>query len=153
VVLEGPRTADFWEVTLPAERRTGFAWPGLLDAPVIALALADPQAYVDRYSEPDKAATGWGAGIEHWSAPYWTIDASMAIMTLLLAAEDHGLGTLFFAVSRNEDVLRANLGIPAGLQLLGAIALGWPEGVEDRAGRSASRRRRTPDEIVHRNGW
>jgi nitroreductase len=77
----------------------------------------------------------------------------MAVMTLLLAAEDRGLGALFFAVSRNEDVLRAKLGVPAGLQLLGAIALGWPSVAEERVGRSAARRRRAPDEIVHRNRW
>jgi len=156
VVLEGEQTAAFWDVTLPPERRAGFAWPGLLCAPVLALPLADPQAYVERYAEADKAATGWGEGTDRWSAPYWTIDASMAVMTLLLAAEDAGLGTLFFAVSRNEALLRERLGIPAGLDLLGAVAIGWPaEGGVDaiRAGRSARRRRRAPDEIIHRNHW
>lgn len=159
VVLEGERTADFWDVTLPPERRAGFAWPGLLDAPVIALPLADPQAYVERYSEPDKAATGWGEGTERWSAPYWTIDASMALMTMLLAAEDAGLGALFFAVSRNEAILRASLGIPEDLVLLGALALGWPHldadasASQQRRGRSADRPRRSADAIVHRGSW
>ena len=90
VVLSGAHTARFWDVTLPAERRPGFRWQGLLRAPVIALPLADPAAYVARYAEPDKAATGWGAGQDAWPAPYWTIDASMAVMTLLLAAESEG---------------------------------------------------------------
>ena len=153
VVLEGSQTATFWDVTLPPERRVGFAWPGLLDAPVIALPLADPDAYVRRYSEPDKAATGWGVGREAWSAPYWTIDTSMAVMTFLLAAESAGLGTLFFAVSRNVAQLREQLGIPQHLELLGAIALGYPspDGVRD--GRSAKRTRRRPEEIVHRGRW
>ena len=36
VVLEGPeQTARYWDVTLAAERRDGFRWPGLLDAPVL----------------------------------------------------------------------------------------------------------------------
>lgn len=154
VVLEGERTADFWDVTLPAERRAGFAFPGLLRAPVIALPLADPQAYVDRYAEPDKASTGWGAGTDCWSAPYWTIDASMAVMTLLLAAQDAGLGALFFAVSRNEPALRRRLGLPDRLELLGAVALGWPDPVgSGRAGRSAGRARRPADEIIHRGKW
>ena len=56
VVLSGDETARFWDVTLPSDERPGFAFPHLLDAPVIALPLADPQAYLDRYSEPDKAA-------------------------------------------------------------------------------------------------
>lgn len=153
VVLEGEDTRRFWDVTMPAERRASFAWPGLLVAPVIALPLADPQAYVERYAESDKAATGWGAGTEAWPAPYWTIDSSMAVMTLLLAAEDAGLGALFFAVSRNEAVLREHLGIPARLQLLGAIALGWPDPDATRAGRSAHRSRRGPEQIIHRGRW
>ena len=92
LALEGDQTARFWDITLPPSRRPSFRWQGLLDAPVILLPFADPQAYVDRYSEPDKAATGLGAGPEAWPAPYWTIDASMSVMTLLLAAEDAGLG-------------------------------------------------------------
>ena len=58
VALEGEQTARFWDVTLPPMRRGAFKWQGLLDAPVILLPFADPKAYVDRYAEPDKAATG-----------------------------------------------------------------------------------------------
>lgn len=154
VVLEGAQTARFWDVTLPAERRAGFRWAGLLDAPVIALPFADPGAYVTRYAEPDKAATGLGTGPEAWPTPYWTVDASMALMTLLLAAEAAGLGALLFGVFRGELELRAALGVPPDRQLLGAVALGWPlEGAGEGAGRSASRPRRPPGEIVHRGGW
>lgn len=153
VVLRGEQTARFWDITLPTERRGTFAFPGLLRAPVIMLPFADPQAYLDRYAEPDKQATGWGASTDAWSAPYWTIDASMAVMTLLLAAQDASLGALFFAVSRNESELRAALAVPEHLQLLGAIALGWPAAQSDRPGRSASRRRRSPDEILHWGTW
>jgi len=62
VVLEGSQTEKFWSCTLPVERRSTFAWPGLLRAPVIAIALADPTAYVERYSEADKAHTGLMVG-------------------------------------------------------------------------------------------
>jgi nitroreductase len=154
VVLEGAQTDQFWELSLPAQRRGDFAWPGLLDAPVIALALADPQAYLDRYSEPDKAGTGWGRSVEAWSAPYWTIDASMAIMTLLLAAQDAGLGSLLFAVSHQAAAIRTRLGIPERLELLGALALGWPlEPATSRLGRSSGRPRRDPEAIIHRGAW
>ncbi|WP_116997685.1 nitroreductase family protein [Desertimonas flava] len=157
VVLEGADTARFWNVTLPAERRDGFGWPHLLDAPVIALPFADPQAYVNRYSEPDKARTGLGGAVEAWPAPYWTIDASMSLMTLLLGAEAAGLGALFFGVFRGEEELRADLGVPPHLELLGAVALGYPRpGADDGEagrGRSATRRRRPAGEIVHRGGW
>lgn len=153
VVLEGAATARFWDVTLPAARRPGFAWPHLLDAPVIALPFADPAAYLARYREADKAASGLGASTEAWPAPYWTIDAAMAVMTLLLAAEEAGLGALFFGVFRGEAALRADLGVPAGLELLGAVALGYRLDGEPRSGASARRPRRGPDEIVHRGGW
>ena len=153
VVLSGDETSRFWDVTLPREERSGFAFPRLLDAPVIALPLADPQAYLDRYSEPDKRAAGLGDLIEAWPAPYWTIDTAMAVMTLLLGAEDAGLGALLFGVFDREVELRDALGIPDALQLLGAIALGYPVDNEIRPGGSASRRRRTPGEIIHRGSW
>jgi nitroreductase len=154
VVLEGTETARFWDVTLPPERRSGFAWPGLLDAPVIALPLADPATYVRRYGEPDKAASGLGRSAAAWPVPYWTVDAAFAVMTLLLAAEERGLGSLFFGVFHGEEELRAALGLPAHLELLGAIALGWPtDAAPGRPGRSAGRPRRSPEEIIHRGGW
>lgn len=157
VVLEGDDTARFWECTLPAVKRDSFRWQHLLTAPVIALPIADSKAYVDRYAEPDKARTGLGAGASAWPVPYWTIDASMAVMTLLLAAEDAGLGALFFGVFRGERELRHELGIPNGLELLGAIALGHPLGESDDPasgpGRSAARSRRPARQIIHRGGW
>jgi nitroreductase len=153
VVLENADTARFWDVTLPLERRPDFAFPSLLDAPVIALPLADPQAYLDRYTEADKVRSGLGSGVDAWPAPYWTIDTAMAVMTLLLAAEDAGLGALFFGVFELEAELRVALGIPDRLQLLGAIALGYRAGTDSRPGGSASRRRRAPSEIIHRGVW
>ena len=152
VALEGDETARFWDVTLPAERRAGFRWQRLLDAPVILLPLADPTAYLDRYAEPDKAATGLGRSQTAWPVPYWTVDASMSVMALLLAATDAGLGALFFGVFAGEAELRTALGIPDRLELLGAIALGLPAG-DDPPGRSATRRRRPVEEILHRGHW
>jgi nitroreductase len=158
VVLSGADTEVFWDTTLPRVRRQSFRWQHLLAAPVIALPLADAQAYTERYAEPDKVATGLGSGKEAWPVPYWTIDTSMAVMTLLLAAEDRGLGALFFGVFRGERELRQSLGIPAGLELLGAIALGYPLADDQgarapSAGRSASRRRRQPSDIIHVGRW
>lgn len=157
VALEGVDTQRFWDITLPPMRRGKFKWQGLLDAPVILLPFADAKAYTDRYSEPDKAATGLGAGREAWPAPYWTIDTAMAVMTLLLGAEDAGLGALFFGVFKGERELRQTLHVPAQLELLGAIALGYaappdPSGETDR-GQSSSRPARTVAQIIHRGGW
>jgi nitroreductase len=155
VVLEGAQTARFWDITLPTVRRDSFRWQQLLSAPVIALPLADAKAYTDRYSEPDKAQTGLGAGPDAWPVPYWTIDASMSVMTLLLAAEAAELGALFFGVFRGERELRQQLGIPPGMELLGAIALGHPADTDatPAMGASAVRRRRRASEIIHTGRW
>ncbi len=139
-------TARFWDRTLPPDRRAAFGWPRLLDAPVVAVVFADPQAYVDALprarqgrSRSDVAALG--ESTDAWPAPYWTIDAAMATMTLLLAAEDCGLGALFFGVFHDEDALRHELGVPDHVELLGALALGWPLEDDRRRGRSAARAR------------
>jgi nitroreductase len=161
IVLQGEQTAAFWDSTLPAVRRDSFRWQRLLSAPVIALPLADAKAYVDRYAEPDKVQTGLGVGPAAWPVPYWTIDASMAVMTLLLAAEDVGLGALFFGVFRGERDLRQTLGIPPGMELLGALALGYPADPSGPvatdpslgAGASSGRPRRPSRQIIHHGHW
>jgi nitroreductase len=149
VVLEGQGTARFWDAALPVPKRAGFAFPGLVAAPVLALAVAEPDAYVRRYAEADKAASGLGAGTDAWPVPYWTVDASMAVMTLLLAAEQAGLGALFFGVFHGEAEVRAALGIDDRHEIVGAIALGWPA-PDLRPGRSARRPRRAPTDRIRR---
>ena len=154
LIITSSDTAKFWDDTLAVEKRESFRWKQLLDAPVIALVFADPLAYVERYSEHDKAHTGLGASAEAWPTPYWTVDASFAAMTLLLAAEDAGLGALFFAVFSGENELRTRLCVPDAMQLIGAIALGWPLGSDElNASASAGRARRSADQIIHLNGW
>jgi nitroreductase len=157
VVLEGPeQTRRYWDITLPdAASRDRFGHPGLLDAPVLAIVLADPDAYLRRYSEQDKAATGLGESIERWPVPYWTVDASFAAMLVLLAATNEGLGALFFGIFQHEAELRDALGVPEGRQAIGTLALGWPDAEADaaRPGRSAARPRRPLDQVVHRGHW
>jgi len=158
LVIEGKRVAEFWQATFPPESRTEFKWQQLFDAPVIAMAFADPDAYVRRYSEADKTSTGLGTGVSAWPTPYWTVDASFAVMTLLLAAQDAGLGALFFAVFNGADEVRGLFGVPDQMQLIGALALGWPvdEAMKIHApdkGVSASRKRRSSSEIIHHQSW
>ena len=154
LVLQNEDTNRFWNVTLPKEKRASFRWQNLLDAPVIALAFADPNAYLERYSEPDKASTKLGSSTESWPTPYWTVDASFATMQLLLAAHDVGLGALFFGVFSGEQKLRSDFNVPEQMQLIGAVALGWP--IPEKAtekGASARRPRRKPSEIIHEGGF
>ena len=152
VVLEGAeQTARYWHITLPPPERADFAFPHLVHAPVLVLPLADPHAYTARYSEPDKAATGLGDQ-DAWPVPYWTVDTSFAVMLLLLAAQNEGLGALFFGVFGDEAAVRQEFGIPDGLQLLGALALGYPRDGE-RPGGSSNRPKPARTTVIHRGGW
>jgi len=146
--LTGADRDRYWNITLPVERREGFAWPGLLRAPTLLIPFADPWAYVERYSELDKSRTGLGVGPEAWTTPYWLVDASMATMTLLLAATEHGLGTLLFGMFSHEEAVRTAFSVPEQFVAVGVVAIGYPDGVTPRRGRSAGRPRRRADEIL-----
>jgi nitroreductase len=152
VVLEGPAdTERYWQVTLPAERRAAFPWPGLLDAPVLVLPCAEPDAYVARYAEPDKRASGLGDDPRDWPVPYWFVDTGMAAMAMLLTAVDEGLGACFFGLFEREDAVKQAFGIPAASRPIGTIAIGYP--APDRPSASVARGRRPVEDAVHRGGW
>jgi nitroreductase len=156
LVLEGPeQTARFWDCTLPVDERESFPYVRLLDAPVIVLPMADAGAYVERYSQPDKARTGLGESAEKWPVPYWWGDTAMAVQNLLLACTDAGLGALYFGIFRNEAQLLKNLIVPDGVRPLGAVAIGYPtaDAYDKQDGSPKTRSRKPIDEIVHRNGW
>jgi len=152
VVLEGPdRTAVYWESTTDAAWRAGSRrYAGLSRAPVVVLAYSRPDAYVERYAEPDKArADGAAVG---WVVPFWHVDAAFAVMTLLLGAADRGLGAAFLGNFRGEETLAQALAVPDGSAWLGAVLLGEPER-PDPPSSSLGRPRRTVDDAVHRGRW
>ena len=130
VVLQGAsETSLYWEATTDAAWRVASPrWPGLRQAPVILLAYASAQAYVERYGEPDKAGSGLEAGVEAWPVPYWTGDAAFGVMVALLAAVDAGLGACLLGNFRGEAALARALGVPEQWRLFGAVALGRPDG-------------------------
>lgn len=152
IVLEGPeQTAGFWQaVWAPEVEPYRRRWPGLLRAPVVILPLTSQRAYLRRYAEPDKARTGFQAA-DRWPVPYWLIDAAFASMLILLSAVDEGLGALFFAITQGEDRLLGELGVPSEFRPIGAIALGYPR--SRAVSGSASRGRRSLEEVVHRGHW
>jgi len=152
VMLEGAETSRYWKIAFPENKRHGFAFPGLFNAPLIFLVVADPRAYLARYSENDKSSTGLGDSTDAWVAPYWTIDASFATMTFLLALHDAGLGALFFAHS-SESELRQEFGLPDEVHILGTLAVGYEADVPAREGRSAKRATRSADSVIHRGRW
>jgi nitroreductase len=153
VVLEGAaETARYWDATLPEPRRASFRWQGLLRAPVLVVVVTRPRAYVERYAEPDKTATGLGAGEDAWAMPYWFVDAGMVVQNLLVAAVAAGLGGCLFGPFDHEPAVLGALGVPDGWRAVATVALGHPDGL-DEPGRSTARGWRPLEEIVHRATW
>ncbi|MEZ5295699.1 MAG: hypothetical protein R2697_05330 [Ilumatobacteraceae bacterium] len=68
---------------------------------MIALPFADPDAYVARYAEPDEG-DGPRRGRRRLADAYWTSTPRWRSLTLLLAADGAGLGSLLFGVFRGE---------------------------------------------------
>jgi nitroreductase len=155
VVLSTRSAVDaMWDVTLPpGPARDGFRWPGLLRAPTLVVPVVEPDAYVARYGEADKAGTGLGGATDDWSVPYWWVDGGAAVMALLLAAEAAELGALLFGQFDREPDVRELLGIPAGYRALGTIALGRPAPGGRAPSRSARRGRPDPERSIHHDRW
>jgi nitroreductase len=151
IVLHDGRQLAYWDTTLPPDKRAQFPWPGLLDAPVLVVVAVDPDAYVERYGEADKLASGLGAQADAWPQPMWFVDGGMAVLAILYAATDAGLGACFFGVFDHEAALRDALGVPERIRLVGTIALGVPDSARDRPSRSADRPRR--DDVVRFGSW
>ena len=149
LVFDGPEeTSRFWDATFDADRRAGFKWPGLFNAPAIVVPLSSENAYLDRYAEPDK---GWtDRDPARWPVPYWHIDTGFASLLMLLSAVDAELGALFFGIFRPKE-FKVAFGIPASYTPIGAIAIGYP--APDEASPSLRRGRRPLDEVVHRGRW
>jgi nitroreductase len=152
LVLTGNDTTRYWDTTLAPERRADFPWPRLLAAPAIIVPWVDPEAYVARYGEADKARTGLGADVAAWQVPYWWVDGGMAAMSMLLAAEAAGLGALFFGLFEHEGAVRTVFGVPDGRRAVGAIAVGH-RAPDPRRSASAARGRPALDTIIHRGRW
>lgn len=146
VVLEGEQTDIFWKLTDPQGR-----YPEDAKAPAIVIPLMHKQAYLDRYSQPDKAGTGMHVE-EGWPVPYWLVDCSFASMMIMMAAIAEGLGCWFFGIWQGQDELMAELEVPQEFKPIGVMAIGYPA---ERDVRSPSLRRgRKPfADFVHRGGW
>lgn len=148
LVLTAASVRRFWAVASCGSNR----WlAGMTTAPVIVLVWTDRGSYVRRYLEPDK---GWPAENQPWTAPFWYVDAGMAVQNILLGAADRGLGACFFGVPLDRlEAVRAEFGVPEGQLSVGAISLGWPADDERPTGSPQRRARKPVDELVHREHW
>jgi nitroreductase len=157
LVLEGADRDRFWNRTtepVGTDSTDNAAYDdwlrGLRAAPLLVMAFAHKDGYLDRYAEPDK---GWTDRDEsRWSAPYWYIDTGMASLLMLLTVVDEGLAACFFGLPVDRiDVVKAEFGVPDGYEPIGVISIGYP--MPDRRSPSLKRGRRGTDEVVHRGQW
>jgi nitroreductase len=141
----------FWHVTDDPE----FPNPPDFEATaptVIVLPLVNRAAYLERYSRPDKIAYGMDDEAK-WPVKFWETDTAMAIMLILLASTDLGVGALYFGITHGEQDILRELGVPEGHKLLGVIGLGHRASDEVVDLTRFKAKRRKFDDMVHRNGW
>jgi nitroreductase len=128
--------------------------PWISRAPVHVVVAMREDDYHDRYREPDKLEDG--EEIE-WRVPWWWVDAGKAMMLLLLAAVDEGLGAGLFGLfpPENNDRLRELLGMPEDLEIVGVVTVGHPapEPMEEKRKETLRRRQRPLEEVVRWERW
>jgi FMN reductase [NAD(P)H] len=124
--------------------------PWISRAPVHIVVAMRENDYHDRYREPDKLDES-GEEVE-WRVPWWWVDSGKAMMLLLLAAVDEGLGAgLFGLVGDNNDRLRDLLGMPEDVLIVGVVTVGYPA---PEPKRGSSRRGWKPlEEVVRWERW
>jgi len=146
LVLREPAEREaFWAVTTEEGAPDGWL-RGVRTAPVLVVCLSDPDAYLDRYAEPDKGWTDRDEG--RWPIPYWDVDTGMAALLILLTAVDQGLGALYFGVpGARHDALKQALGIPTRRRVVGVVSLGYA--VPHPKSPSLRRGRRGLDQVAH----
>lgn len=122
--------------------------PWLSVAPAHVVPCVRVADYEQRYAAPDKADSRGPSG---WDVPFWWVDGGAALMLLLLAAVDAGLGAGLLDVA-DPDGLRVLLDIPPDVAPLGLVTVGHPH--DDQPLSSATRRpRRDLGEQLHWQRW
>jgi nitroreductase len=119
------------------------------------LVLVREQDYHDRYTQADKLALTGGDEIR-WPVPFWHVDAGAALMLVLLAAIEEGLGAGVYGVTVEDDTKwRELLRIPGDLAIVAGVTIGVPGPDPDRERRTSvlTQRRKPVDEVVHWNTW
>lgn len=122
--------------------------PWLSVAPVHVVPCVRPATYRERYAEADKTGS---RGPHGWDVPFWWVDAGAALMLLLLAAVDAGLGAGMLDIADRAG-MRALLGIPDDVEPVALVTIGHPADTQPRS--SGTRRPRRPLlEQLHWEHW
>lgn len=121
--------------------------PWLSAAPVHVVVAVDPARYVDRYAEADKASS---VPVAEWTTPYWFVDGGAALMLVMLAATDEGLGAGFLGSHAFGD-LKALVGLPERFEAIGVVTLG--HAMAGPTDGSARRPRRDRAHVIHHENW
>lgn len=125
--------------------------PWISRAPVHIVVCVDKQAYLDRYSEPDKTGPHGAPSTESdWDVPFWWVDGGAAMMAILYAAVDEGLAAGFLGAQAFDDLHEA-LAIPKDVLIVGICTIGHP--APDRPSGSLKRGRLKRNTTVHRERW
>lgn len=150
LVLESGADRDaFWRATSGPEEGSNRWLDGMRTAPLLVTVWTSEQAYRERYAEPDK---GWSPTAGRWSAPYWWVDAGMAVMAILLGSVDAGLGACFFGVPPDrQQAVREVFAVPAEQASVGVVSVGHP--ASGGSPGSSGRSRRPDADVVHHGRW
>jgi FMN reductase [NAD(P)H] len=127
--------------------------PWLSSAPVHVVVCCREDDYHERYRRPDKLQDG--AEIE-WPVPFWFVDAGAALMLLLLAALDEGLGAGVAGIPvEAQRPFRELLRIPDDVAVVALVTMGRPR--DDPAWSAVTSRRtqprRPPAETIRWEAW
>lgn len=132
------------------EYLSGGFHPFVSEAPVLFIPCTSEAAYHRRYQEPDKLLED-GTEIE-WPIPYWHMDIGCAVMILLLAAVNEGLGAGYAGFSpEGLEELHKLLNIPDEVTPVGVIPIGHR--AQDIPSPSLKRERKADADYIHREGW
>jgi nitroreductase len=118
--------------------------PWISGAPAHIIISVSERSYHGRYREPDKLGES-GEEIA-WPVPYWWVDAGAALMAVLMAAVDEGLGAGFLGV-HSIPYLQATLALPPDSHPIGVVTVGHP--APDRRSSSLKRGERPRSHTLH----
>jgi nitroreductase len=151
LTLEGEDRDRYWAIAAETVDEKYVEWvTGLRRAPLLIFAFAHKDAYLDRYTAPDKGRTERDES--RWPAPYWYIDTGMAALLMLQTVVDEGLGACLFGPPADKvDRLKKEFAVPAEFDPVGVISVGFR--APDRRSPSLKRGRRSTAEVVHRGQW